>query len=143
MGYSTHSTQGLCRGTGLRRTGLSQQLTSRAGRGICVCSMPLATHTPSLVTPPLQLGWRDLSSLKGNERFISKNLQASQVGKDTPCALLHPSPFHQTRHSMDTGSEPQESGAVRNTSWGEFQALKALLCDMFYPTSHTNPNCFG
>lgn len=50
---------------------------------------------------------------------------------------------------MDVGSEPQEFGAVPNTSWGAFKPCKVcpVTTDLFYHicwgTSYPNPNHFG
>lgn len=101
--------RGFAGAQGCRRTGHSQQLTSQAGRGICVCSMPLATRTPSPVTPPPQPGWRDLSSLKGNERTISQKPPGFPGRQGPPCTPLpgctapYPSLHHQTRAQHGRG----------------------------------------
>lgn len=48
-------------------------------------------------------------------------------------------------HSVDAGSEPQEFGAVPNTSQEAFKPRKVypVMTDLFYPTSHPNPNRSG
>lgn len=149
--------KGLCgSGTGHGQ----QQLTSRAGRGICACSTPLATRTPSPVTPRLQPGWRDLSSLKGKGRSVSQEPRGVQGGEAHPARTPPPrtppgyaatstppssTSANQSRasHGCGTYTPTTRAGSQHLPEAFKSQKVCPVTTDPFYPTSYPDPSHLG
>lgn len=109
-----------------------RELTCRAGRGICVCSKPLVTRTPSPAAPPPPPGSTAPWSLEGSTEPSGKHLQA-ETPLCTPSISSSPTKvWLQALSSRDWGAL---RALPRNYRFGEHWKLYPTITDFSSPHS--------